>query len=307
MTSKGRFLVDLQSDITKVIESVSTPLLQKIDEQEHEIERLKAELDRLHSNPSSQMVSQSAIMDEDTARPYMDEKTLKKLQRFCGKFDEPVISSPDWSDDDAKLEYKHARDKLTPLKDKISIFKLLVQWNVLHKKYNKAKLIDWYTELLHQNKKTIYTKKEHRAFLTFILDEKFSHSPQLIRWYRKLKMENELKDLQCYFWKRSLLQNAPVSNKIIAPFFWLAISELDMKLVWNWDEMDKWLLEKRCGSLVSLQAHCMSLVKEYDFRTYSKVSHQIRESASVMRTIGYTVLAMDKQLEKTMKQIYYKR
>ena len=197
---------------------------------------------------------------------------------------------------------------MTPLKDQIPIFKQLVQWNVQHQKYNNTKLIDWYTELLIEKKKPIFTtKKEHRAFLTYILDEKFSHTTQLIRWYRKFKMERELKDLQCYFWQRALLHNAPVSNKVIAPFFWLAISEKDMKSVWNWDEMDKWLLEKRCGSLVSLHTHCMALVKEFKFTTYSMVSHQIRESASVMRTIGHTVLSMDKQLENTLEQHYYNR
>jgi len=305
MTSKGEFLTDLQSDFTKVIESVCTPLYQKIDEQEQKIERLKAVLDRLQSNVASQLASHITTVEQITTPSYMDDKTLNTLQRFLGEFDESLLTHPDWSDDDVNLEYKHSRNKMTPLKDRIAIFKQLVQWNVIHNKYNKTKLIDWYTELLSEKKKPLFsTKKEHRSFLTNILDEKFSHATQLIRWYRKLKMERELKDLQCYFWKRAILHNAPVSNKVIAPFFWLAISEQDMKPIWNWDEMDKWLLEKRCGSLVSLHTHCIALEKGYKFETYSKVSHQIRESPSFMRTIGHTVQSMDKQLESTMKQNY---
>ena len=304
MTSKIEFLSDLQADITKVIESIQTPLLQKIDEQEQEIERLKAELNRLQSNGTSQVTSPDTTIEQNTALSYMDDKTLNKLQRFCGEFDESLLSPPDWSDDDANLEYKYARK--APLNDQIAIIKKIVQWNVQHQKYNHSKLIDWYTELLSEKKKSIFsTKKEHRAFLTCILDEKFSHTTQLIRWYRKLEMDRELKDLQCYFWKRALLHNAPVSNKVISPFFWLAISEPDMKPVWNWEEMNKWLLDKRCGTLVSLHAHCMALVKDYDYKIYAKVSHQIKESASVMRSIGHTTLSMDKQLEKTLKEHCY--
>ena len=106
MTSKGEFLSDLQSDITKVIESICTPLFQKIDEQEHEIDRLKAELNRLQSNVASQGASQITTIEQNTALAYMDEKTLNKLQRFFGDFDESQLSPPDWSDDDANLEYK---------------------------------------------------------------------------------------------------------------------------------------------------------------------------------------------------------
>lgn len=306
MPSKIDFLIDLQADITKMIESIQMPLLQKVDEQEQEIERLKAELNRLQSNGASQVASQMPTIEENNDLTYMDDKTLNKLQRFLGEFDETLLSPPDWSEDDANLEYKFARK--APLNDQIVIFKKLVQWNVQHQKYNSTKLIDWYTELLSEKKKSIFsTKKEHRAFLTFILDEKFSHTTQLIRWYRKLQMDRELKDLQCYFWKRALLNNAPVSNKVISPFFWLAISEQDMKPVWNWDEMNKWLLDKRCGSLVSLHTYCMDLVEEFRFQTYSKVSHQIKESASVMRSIGHTTLTMDKQLEKMLKEHYYSK
>jgi hypothetical protein len=304
MTSKLDFLMDLKKDITKVVESIQMPLLQKIDEQEQEIEKLKAELDRLQSNAASQAASQITTIEQNTALSYLDEKTLNKLQRFLGEFDESLLSPPDWSEDDANLEYKYARK--APLNDQIAILKQLVQWNVQHQKYNNTKLVDWYTDLLSEKKKPIFsTRKEHRAFLTCFLDEKFSHVTQLIRWYRKLKMDRELKDLQCYFWKKALLQNAPVSNKVVAPFFWLAISEKDMKQVWFWNEMDKWFLEKRCGSLVSLHSYCMALVNDYDFKIYSKVSHQIKESASVMRSIGHTTQSMDKQLEKTLKEHCY--
>ncbi|MEH6996460.1 hypothetical protein V7075_27775, partial [Neobacillus drentensis] len=134
MTEKWEFLRDLQSDITKMMESISTPLLQKIDEQEQEIERLKAELNRVQSNAGSQTASQTTTFEQNTALSYMDDKTLNKLKRFLGEFDESHLIPPDWSEDDANHEYKYAR-KLAPLKARIESLKQVVRCNAEDHKY----------------------------------------------------------------------------------------------------------------------------------------------------------------------------